>query len=119
MSQRAHAQASQLASDQAALRRKDADAAFSRINAMIASQYSTRVEALLPKENFIAEELAAVKGDVLICKISAYASASLVALEECFHKAISFTDILKNLRMELTLQRVPSGLLMFCNKFKQ
>jgi hypothetical protein len=96
MSQRALAQASQLASDQAALQRKDADAAFSRINALIACQYSTRLEALLPKEVFIAEELAAIKGEVLLSRISAYASASLVALEESFRKSITTTDGLKN-----------------------
>lgn len=96
MSQRALAQASQLASDQIAMRRKEADAAINKINALIAYQYSTRMDALLPKENFIAEEVAAIKGEVLLTKISAYATASLAALEESFRKTITSTDNMEN-----------------------
>lgn len=91
-SQRALAQASQLASDQTALRKRDADAAFDRINAQIACQHYTRIEALLPKENFIAEELACINGEVLMSKIAAYASASLSALEDIFRKTIASSN---------------------------
>jgi len=87
MSQRALAQASQAASDQAVLRKKEAAFVFDRINAQIAAQYSKRIESILPGENFVAEEISAIKGEVLLSKIAATASVILSALEESFRKS--------------------------------
>ena len=92
MSQRALAQAAQLVSDQAALRKLEAMAVFDRINAQVVTHLSMRLESLLPGESYIAAEITSMKGELLLSKIAAKASAGLRSLEECFRKAVGSTS---------------------------
>ena len=86
-SQKALAQAAQLAADAAEARNRDSDAAFDRIVARSATYLSRRLESLLPS-GVVSAELAAVKGEVDLSRVADKAALSLSTLERVFNKAI-------------------------------
>ena len=86
-SQKALAQAAQLAADAAEARQRSSEAAFQMIAARSATYLSSRLETLLPS-GVVSAELAAVKGEMSLAKVADKAATSLVAIEVVFDKAI-------------------------------
>lgn len=86
-SQKALAQAAQMAADAAEARKLSSEAAFQRIAARSSEYLCRRLESLLPS-GVVSAELAAVKGEMSLAKISDKAAESLVSVEEVFNRAI-------------------------------
>mmetsp|Transcript_9832 Transcript_9832/g.20796 ORF Transcript_9832/g.20796 Transcript_9832/m.20796 type:complete len:1542 (-) Transcript_9832:119-4744(-) len=86
-SQKALAQAAQLAADAADARKRSSEAAFQKIAARSATYLSGRLETLLPS-GVVSAELAAIKGEMSLAKVADKAAVSLTAVEEVFNKAI-------------------------------
>lgn len=86
-SQKALAQAAQLVSDAAAMRKREAQASFDRVEAQINGHLSERLESLLPR-HVVASEIAAVKGELLLSKVASKASLSLEGLSTIFAKTV-------------------------------
>lgn len=86
-SQKALAQAAQLAEDAAQARKRSSEAAFKNISARSATYLSQRLESLLPS-GVVATEVTAVKGELSLAMLADKAAASLSAIEEVFNKAI-------------------------------
>lgn len=86
-SQKALAQAAQLAAGAAEARKLGSEAAFQKISARSAGYLSQRLETLLPS-GVVSAELAAVKGEMSLAIVADKAAASLLAVKEVFDKAI-------------------------------
>jgi dynactin 1 len=86
-SQKALAQAAQLAADASAARKRDCDAVFDRIDARSATYLCQRIESLLPS-GVVSAELAAVKGEIDLSMVADKAAVSLSTLQQVFEKGI-------------------------------
>ena len=86
-SQKALAQAAQLAADASAARQRDSDAVFDRIMARSTTYLCQRLESLLPS-GVVSAELAAVKGEIDLSRVADKAAVSLTTVEEVFNKTI-------------------------------
>jgi hypothetical protein len=78
-SQGALARASQLVSDAAAMRKREAIAAFDSVDKEIYRHLSLRFESLLP-QNVVGLEVSAIKGELLASKIISRSSKSLSSI---------------------------------------
>ena len=86
-SQKALAQAAQLAADASAARKRDSEAAFDRIMARSATYLCQRLESLLPS-GVLSAELAAIKGEIDLSSVVDKAAVSLSTVEYVFDKTI-------------------------------
>eukprot|EP01082_Thalassiosira_pseudonana_P000215 g167.t1 g167 contig1:411927-416535(-) len=86
-SQKALAQAAQLAANAAQARQRESEAAFDRIAARSATYLSQRLETLLPS-GVVSAELAAIKGELSLAKVADKSAESLSTLELVFNKVI-------------------------------
>mmetsp|Transcript_13107 Transcript_13107/g.18555 ORF Transcript_13107/g.18555 Transcript_13107/m.18555 type:complete len:1498 (+) Transcript_13107:112-4605(+) len=86
-SQKALERAALLVSDAANVRKKEAEAAFDRIEAHITGHLAERLESFLP-QSVVASELASAKGELLISKVVGKASLSLDGIATIFSKKI-------------------------------
>jgi dynactin 1 len=86
-SQKAMAQAAQLAADASAARKRDCNAVFDAISARSATYLCQRLESLLPP-GVVSAELAAVKGEIELSKVADKTAVTLSTLEGVFNKAI-------------------------------
>jgi hypothetical protein len=86
-SQKAMAQAAQLAADASAARKRECNAVFDAITARNATYLCNRLETLLPS-GLVSAELAAIKGETELSKVADKAAVSLSTLEGVFNKAI-------------------------------
>ena len=76
-SQKALAKAATLVADAAKTRKREADAAFDRIDAQYGEHLSNRLESYLPPSSAVSTELSAAKGELLLARVASKASMSL------------------------------------------
>ena len=83
-SQHALAKAASLVADAAKTRKKEADAAFDRAEAQFGRHFSRRLQACMPSSVAVSSELAALKGELMLSKVTAKASMSLSGVASVF-----------------------------------
>jgi dynactin 1 len=86
-SQKALARAAQLVSDAAKARKRDAEYAFAQVERDVQRHLAERLESMLPP-SVVSAELAAIKGELLLCKIVGKAFMTLEGLSASFSKTI-------------------------------
>ena len=87
-SQRALAKAATLVADAAKTRKREADAAFDRVDAKFGRHLSDRLESYLPHSTAVSSELSAAKGELLLAKVTSKASMSLSGVASVLSQGI-------------------------------
>mmetsp|Transcript_2809 Transcript_2809/g.3979 ORF Transcript_2809/g.3979 Transcript_2809/m.3979 type:complete len:703 (-) Transcript_2809:248-2356(-) len=85
--QRALAQAAQLINDAADSRKREASATFHIIDSQISQHLSNRLESFMPK-SVTSSEIAAIKGELLLSKVTLKASLCLEGISTSFDSVI-------------------------------
>ena len=86
-SQKALTRAAQLVADAANARKREAEHAFQQVEGDVQRHLSMRIESMLP-QSVVSAELAAIKGELLLCKVVGKASMTLDGLSVAFSKTI-------------------------------
>ena len=86
-SQKALARAAQLVADAANARKREAEAVFDRIEAVVQRHLSERLESLLPQP-VASAEVASVKGELLLSRVVGKASRSLEGMAATFTESV-------------------------------
>jgi dynactin 1 len=87
LSQKALTRAANLVADAAKARKKEAEYAFERVEGNVQRHLASRVQNMLP-QSVVSSEIAAIKGELLLCKVVGKASITLDSLSTAFLKAI-------------------------------
>ena len=88
--QKALAQAAQLVSDAAQMRKKKSLTMFDQMDKILNAQLADRLQGYIPK-NVIQQEILAVKGEILLTKVAEKSSLSLKGVASLFQKSIAKT----------------------------
>jgi dynactin 1 len=87
LSQKALTRAANLVADAAKTRKKEAEYAFERVEGNVQRHLASRVQNMLP-HSVVSNEVAAIKGELLLCKVVGKASITLDSLSTAFLKTI-------------------------------
>ena len=88
-SRRALAHAARHASDAARARRREADAVFDRVNAVVRAHLCDRLEGLLPRgSGTVSGEISAVRGELVTARLAAKAAGALAGVEAALAETV-------------------------------